>query len=254
LFAVALQESEVGDVNSQNVSSDELIAAITAGSQSIVAELLRHNPSLVNARDNRGVSMLLRCIYYFQFDILELFLRQRSTFDIFEAATLGRDFVVRELLERNPLLSCAWSGDGLTPLHLACFYGHLKVVQTLVEKGADIFGRTRDDNATTPLHSVAAGGSTEIARLLLDRGAEPDCTENNGWTSLHYGAYNGQIEMVDLLLQLGGSPNIRNLSGQTPSDLALASGRHRISARIEKHAREPLALLPSCNSAEDAIA
>jgi ankyrin repeat protein len=70
-------------------------------------------------------------------------------------------------------------------------------------------GITRKDRPT-PLIVAAAGGHTEFAVLLLDKGAKPDLTDEGGRTALHFAALNAQrIELVKALLTHGANPNLR---------------------------------------------
>ena len=48
----------------------------------------------------------------------------------------------------------------MTPLHLACIYGHADIVQLLVQAGCSI--RCKDDDSSTPLHMAAAEGNLEV--------------------------------------------------------------------------------------------
>ena len=57
-----------------------------------------------------------------------------------------------------------WNGE--TPLHAAIFSGNLKVVQLLVERGADV-NAADARMGQTPLMRAAASGKKEITRLLL---------------------------------------------------------------------------------------
>jgi ankyrin repeat protein len=58
---------------------------------------------------------------------------------------------------------------GLSLLHLACDYGHLKVVRELLDSGIDVNIESRD--GTTALSYAVAHGHTSIVELLLENGA-----------------------------------------------------------------------------------
>jgi ankyrin repeat protein len=60
--------------------------------------------------------------------------------------------------------------DG-APLHLASRCGHIEVVETLLDHGANI--EIQDNRGIRPLHSAVSSkrGDVDIVRLLLDRGA-----------------------------------------------------------------------------------
>lgn len=57
-----------------------------------------------------------------------------------------------------------------TPLHGAAMHSSVKIVQALLDKGADV--NARDLSGDTPLHTAAARGDTEIVKALLDAGAK----------------------------------------------------------------------------------
>ena len=52
----------------------------------------------------------------------------------------------------------------------AAYGGSLEVVRFLIEKGADI--NARDDRGETALHSAARGGSLKAVRFLVEKGAD----------------------------------------------------------------------------------
>jgi ankyrin repeat protein len=72
--------------------------------------------------------------------------------------------------------------DGWASLHSAGLNGHIKVVQALLESGADI--DIANDNGDTCLHLAALRGYKAIVKLLLDRGADINVLNNSGKTPL----------------------------------------------------------------------
>jgi ankyrin repeat protein len=60
----------------------------------------------------------------------------------------------------------------------------------------------------TPLVISSAAGYLPIAKLLLEKGADPNAADQRGFTPLHYAAANrGMTEAVKLLLTKGANPN-----------------------------------------------
>src|SRR2546426_5265296 len=58
--------------------------------------------------------------------------------DVFEAAALGEVETLRVLLDADTSGVSAWSDDGFTPLHYAAFFGRPEVARLLLEYGADL--------------------------------------------------------------------------------------------------------------------
>jgi ankyrin repeat protein len=66
-----------------------------------------------------------------------------------------------------------FSGDR----HAAASYGHLELLEYLIEKGGDI--NITDEDGDTPLFTVE---SVETARWMVDHGANYDIKNNEGQT------------------------------------------------------------------------
>ena len=71
---------------------------------------------------------------------------------------------------------CSCLQSGFTPLHIACVYGHYELARLLLEAGADIEAKTK--NGYMALHLAAQYGHQLIIDLLLEHGAPPDALTN----------------------------------------------------------------------------
>src|SRR5262245_48464482 len=82
--------------------------------------------------------------------------------------------------------------------------GNLQRVQELLNKGADI--QTKNKYGTTPLFFAAAKGHLEVARFLLEKGADPNQKDTfYGSTAIEWAAQEGHFDVVKLLLQKGAN-------------------------------------------------
>lgn len=70
--------------------------------------------------------------------------------------------------------------SGATALTLAAIHDQTKVVEFLLEKGADVNARGRDGGRA--LHAAAFLGRSEVARLLIDAGADVNARNGDGAT------------------------------------------------------------------------
>jgi ankyrin repeat protein len=88
--------------------------------------------------------------------------------------------------------------------------------------------------SSTPLHHAAVRSLTEIARELLDAGANPNAwgyDNNHGvCTPVVLASWEGDIEILKLLLERAADPNLRSSKGQSALMTAL---EHRKFAHVE---------------------
>lgn len=111
---------------------------------------------------------------------------------------------------------------GFTPLILAATAGHQKVVEILLNHGADIEAqseRTKD----TPLSLACSGGRYEVVELLLNRGANKEHRNVSDYTPLSLAASGGYVNIIKLLLNHGAEINSRTGSKLGISPLMLAA-------------------------------
>ncbi len=97
------------------------------------------------------------------------------------AAEEGNAARVRELIDSGVELN---QFDGLlswTPLHYVVNGEHEEIARLLIDAGADVDARNEDEIGETPLGQVAASCSLEIAKILIDGGADPRIA---GWMGL----------------------------------------------------------------------
>ncbi len=179
------------------------------------------------------VSPVLQTLYEGRRDEAER-LADAAELDVFEAAALDRVDRLKTLLEEDGELARAVSSDGFTPLHLAAFFAAPRAAQLLVERGAEIDAIARNPMRVTPLHSGAAAQQAEIARLLLDHGADPNARQHGGFTPIHAGAQNGDAELVELLLTRGADPALRTDDGRDAADFAAEAGQDELAARLRQ--------------------
>jgi ankyrin repeat protein len=96
-------------------------------------------------------------------------LARGATLDAHAAARLGMVDALTALLDAEPARVHARGGDGRTPLHVAAT---VEVARLLLERGADPDARDVDHESTPAQHHV--GERPEVARFLVARGCRTD--------------------------------------------------------------------------------
>jgi ankyrin repeat protein len=202
----------------------ELFDAIEANDAAAVRQLVAADPSLAAARDEHGVSALMRARYRSDADVIAAVLERVDALDVFEAAAFGEVDRLAALVDADPGLIASYSGDGFTALHFAAFFGRPDAVRFLLGRGAEVDAFGRGWMTGTALHSAVSRAHADLARHLLDAGANPNARQSHGWTPLHSAAHNGDAASLDALLDAGADPVATNEEGRSVLELAEESG------------------------------
>lgn len=213
----------------------DMMAAVKSKDVAKVRALLDEDASLVNTRTPEGESGILTSVYYGAKEITELLLARGAELNLFEAVALGETERVRSALAAEPDLLNAHSHDGWTPIHLAAFFGHPETAELLISLGANVRLYGRNQMANTALHAALAGRRSDIARMLIEAGADPNAVDAAGWVPLHHAAYIGDAEVVQMLIARGAQVNVQHKKGQSPLQMAEEKGQDHVAELLRRH-------------------
>ncbi|ETN65137.1 tyrosine-protein kinase shark [Anopheles darlingi] len=151
--------------------------------------------------------------------------RSHGTTNLLHRATKESNYtVVSELLKCGYRNIDSKNQDGQTAVHLACLHADDKILQKLIERGANI--NSRDAKGNTPLHyACAKRNGLEMVRMLVKASANVQARNSEtGWVPLHEAAENGNIDAIKELLASGAPHRPRSDFGEMPSDRARQRG------------------------------
>lgn len=192
-------------------------------------------PELIDARSRTGDSAILTAVYHRQKEIVNLLVARGATMTLFEACAAGELERVERLVEDDPLAIVQFSPDGWTPLHLAAFFGHAKIAELLLGRGADVAVQSKNSNGNTPLHAALAGNHKFVAGLLMGAGADVNAADAAGWRPLHIAAANNNLDAVKTLIAQGADVAATNGDGKTALSLAQEKNQREASALLRRH-------------------
>jgi hypothetical protein len=139
--------------------------------------------------------VMLACAMVFILSCLSL-AQDNNNEAFFAAARKGDVAAVKAFLDKGVDVN-AKTHYGATALAYACDKGHTELVRLLLERGANPNVRDTFYNAT-PMSWAAPKGHTEIVKLLIEKGS----TEKGA--ALELGVEKGSVELVKLVLDKGG--------------------------------------------------
>jgi len=100
---------------------------------------------------------------------------------------------------------------GSSPLHFAAARGLHNLATMLLDRGVSV--DVADNRTLTPLHRAAEfTANTEVAKILISRGANVKRIGNKAHGALYYAAKLGHVELIRLLVGAGAPLSSRTCS------------------------------------------
>ncbi|CAG5093788.1 Similar to CG7457: Tonsoku-like protein (Drosophila melanogaster) [Cotesia congregata] len=123
---------------------------------------------------------------------------------------------------------------GETKLHVACINNNIQEVVNLLAAGHPV--DVRDHMGWTPLHEAANYGHIEIVQLLIDHGAnvnDPGGPKCGNITPLHDAASCGHFSVMNLLIKHGADITLKSKEGESILDI-FETWRSRLEGERKK--------------------
>jgi ankyrin repeat protein/L-ascorbate metabolism protein UlaG (beta-lactamase superfamily) len=143
-----------------------------------------------------------------------------------ELITSGDLAAVKTAIDGDPGLLSSRLANGQTLLHTAAYNGKLEIAKYLIDKGADV--NARSASASAPLHGAALYGHEEVVRLLISKGADPNAANASGFTPVINAATGGTLATLRALIDAGGSVRARTSDGTNILMYAIRNGKQDV--------------------------
>lgn len=151
--------------------------------------------------------------------------KDRDWMPVHYAAKGGHLEVIKTLLA-NQVDKEVKTSFGLTPLLVAAEFGHVELVQFLLDAGARIDVKTIADNhIMNALHYAAVGGFAELVQVLINAKISVEEKTSSGLTALYFAVGAGHADIVEILLRSGADDDIKTDSGHDLLYLAAFKGK-----------------------------
>ncbi len=271
LLEVLLKNGAKADVvlEYDNHHTTPLHIACSLGEEKMAKTLLQYGADLKKITSEKCTSLILACDHN-QGAVVALLLSQqniRDTLDLpakdgatpfIRAFTKGYLPIARQLLQAGAD-GIAWvyygcrngnvglidflvvdpkvrqnintASNGITPLMMACMFGHVKVAASLLTAGADLTSIASDVLLVT-----CERGSSEMLTFLLNQPIvfklinEPF---ENGFTPMTFASANERVDLVAILIKSGARVSQADKNGYTPEQWAKERKNSVIIAMIE---------------------
>jgi len=196
-------------------------------------ETLHSNPHIENTEPALTLFTIQEIQFIFK-KLIENKIKPKNQMEsnqkLLELSQRGDVKEVKELIRGQLDLNLNVQGNyGFTPLHYACFYGHLQLVQLLLsDPRTDI--NSENDKGETPFAIACEKERIEIVKELIKyKKLDVNKKSKIGWTALMNICYNGRIDILKWVLACGKEVDleVKNDDGETAISLAIDLERER---------------------------
>src|SRR5258706_7043100 len=147
------------------------------GNLARVRELLDVHPATLNLKAPWNETAIEAATQMGDKPIIELLIGRGAPVDFFTACVLGRMADVKADLEADPSRVNARGVHDLPALYFAAIGGDLEIARRLLDGGADVNAKAE---SAAPIHGAVMGGNAAMVRLLLEHGADPSLPDYKG--------------------------------------------------------------------------
>ncbi|MBW7885751.1 MAG: ankyrin repeat domain-containing protein [Caldilineaceae bacterium] len=185
---------------------DAMVKALKELDSARIDELLQRVPKLARTQLEDGQPAILYAKFHGRDDIVARLLASGLRLTMHESAAVGELERVKKIADFIPEAVNEYGRDGFTPLQLACFFGYEEIARFLLERGADVLAVAANTMQIQPIHAAVAGRHASIVQLLIEHGADVNARQQRGYTPFMAARQNGDVEIEAMLVAAGARP------------------------------------------------
>jgi ankyrin repeat protein len=212
---------KIHELLQKNGCSDDAFSATGFGNLDAARNFFKTNPSVIQAKDNEGQSLLHWSVLTDQLPLTDFWLESRASPSVTNflgqtplhlAAARGLTNQVMRLLAANVPLDLK-DANGMTAFDVAVQAKQTEVIQLLLEKNKP--GAESKYGISTPLHHAAATGDISALTKALAATTNLEAHDELGLTPLQAAVMSGHLAAAVLLMDKGANINAPDPEGNT---------------------------------------
>jgi|RhiMetdeSRZDD1v2_1073273.scaffolds.fasta_scaffold134903_3 ankyrin repeat protein len=197
---------------------DAILAACKKGGIDEVEQLLKADATLATASTMLGSQPIHAAYLGGHRAIVELLLSRGVQIDFFLASELGMLDRVKHALDMDPKLVLVFSSAGSSALHRSCYWGQIEIARLLLERSADPNAATKDQ-----FLQIRPLGCAVASPDVPNPSDEEDVV----------------LQLVRMLIASGADVNGRRRDGLTALHSAAYRGHLRVIELLLKRGADP---------------
>lgn len=244
----------------------------------VISKLIEGQSALCVAFHQQAYDLMIYIIERCHADVNQIILGHAADGRDIESCLLihvaaSKDLTAAQVLVSHGAKVNQADGEGITPLFVACVEGSLKMVEYLIEVGANV-NYNGNKYGASPLMAASTNGNIPIIKCLISNGAdvntaqkdgytplmaacqkapEPELVaafllthwaeinaqDSKGYTPLMYAVRRGSLDTVELLLMNKAHVNVKDAIGQTVLHQAVTLSSLVLSRLLVKRGADP---------------
>jgi hypothetical protein len=198
-----------------------------------IIALITEHPKVLDDLDNNGSSGFLIIAYSGLETAFKQAKESKKSFTFHEAIVCGKIDLLKDYLSRDSSYANKYSNDGFSPLSLSAFFNHTEIAKLLLAFGANPNMQANNPSKVNALHSAVAKENYALCKILIEKGVDVNARQIQNVTALHSAAHRGNLKLVQLLVENGAEINLKMDNGDTAISIAEKDGHKEVKAYLE---------------------